>query len=135
MWRYCFFHHLKFGFFFFFLMCANSLYFLVSKQKLHQTQLNTQRRCHSWLLEYVERPELSLNSSLLNQRAGKSSVLEWEGEHRPTSFANQVYPRNSKLSHIFITGHSSTTWRKAPIFPQKLGNRGTISLEDYISKR
>ena len=45
--------------------------------------------------------------------------------------------RKNKLSLIFMTAGSFTTWSKAPIkirLPQKLGNRGAVSLDVYISK-
>ena len=45
--------------------------------------------------------------------------------------------KENKLYCLFMTADSFTIWSKAPIkirLPQKLGNRGAVSLNVYISK-
>lgn len=53
-----------------------------------------------------------LNS--LKQRVGSFSAVGWEGEHWPLSLLIGFTQRKSKLSLIFMTEDSFTTWNQVP---------------------
>lgn len=104
----------------------------ISLHKVKQTRMTLFKDTE----KKVKGPELSLNSNLMKQRTGKfwrSGV----GDLRPSD--HRLHSKESKLSHIFMTGGHFTTWSKVLVEVSLLpshrnGEMGSIFHDDYISK-